>query len=163
MQKQDYKTLMDLLVIIYIDRMLLSVYYYLSIDYTKRDQNKCGQEWRGFHWTLLTHSRRGTNSVGSRCYNHTHFRNYFTNCRTYQLYWRSCWNCPPLLPIHFWHLFIKFSINRCSSLLMLISLPEICYTEYGLLNVMEFLHPGIVLQRVFVLGRQTELTNIDHK
>ena len=27
---------------------------------------------------------------------------------------------------------------------------------------MEFLHPGIVCQRVFILGWQTELTNIDY-
>ena len=42
-------------------------------------------------------------------------------------------------------------------------LPEICYRSDGLLNMMEFLNQGIVLERVFVLGWQTELTNIDNK
>ena len=42
-------------------------------------------------------------------------------------------------------------------------LPKICYTDYGLLNVMEFLHREVVIQRVFVLGCHTKLTNIDHK
>ena len=65
---------------------------------------------------------REKDSVGSRWYNHTHFRKYFTNCRTYQLYWRKCWNCPLTLSLHFWHLFIIFPITRYSSpLLMLIS------------------------------------------
>ena len=27
-------------------------------------------------------------------------------------------------------------------------MPEICYSDYGLLNVMEFLHLGIMLQNV---------------
>ena len=62
----------------------------------------------------------GTDSVGSRWYNHTHFRSYFTNCRTYQLYWRRCWNCPPSLSIRFWQLFIKFSITRFSSRLSML-------------------------------------------
>ena len=79
-------------------------------------------EWRDFHCVLVTYSRRGIYSVGSRWYNHTHFRNYFTKCRTYKLYWLRYWNCPPSLSIHFWHLFIKFPIPRCSTpLLVLIS------------------------------------------
>ena len=46
----------------------------------------------------------------------------FTNCCTYQLYWRRCWICSPSLSNHFWHLFIKFPRTYCSSpLLMLFS------------------------------------------
>ena len=76
----------------------------------------------GFHCALLTHSRPRSDSIGSPRSNHTHFRNYFTNCRNYQLYWQRCWNCPPSVSIHFWHQLIKFPITRCSSpLLMLIS------------------------------------------
>ena len=111
-----------------------------------------------------------------------------TNSRTYQLYWRRCCNCLPSLSIHFWHLFIKFPITRCSYPVLMLLLSSrilrssssrvrgfVLYTAFFNLprdrsrrgscrdKAMEFLHPGIVFQRVFVLGWQTELTNIDHK
>ena len=41
-------------------------------------------------------------------YNQPHFLNYFTNCSTFQLYCRWCWNCPPQLSNHFWRLFKNF-------------------------------------------------------
>ena len=56
---------------------------------------------------------------------------YFTNCITYQLCWRRYWNCPPSLPIHFWHLFIKFLMTCCSSPLsmLLISSWIFCFSS----------------------------------
>ena len=54
-------------------------------------------------------------------------------------------------------------VCRVHNIFQSTTLPEICYKNDGLLNLMEFLHQGIVLERVFVLGWQTELTNIDNK
>ena len=125
---------------------------------------------------------QGTDCIGARCYNHTHFQNYFTNCCTYKLYWQGCWNSPPSLSIHFWHLFIKFPITRCSSPIDVVNfvtdttlrglccflgltLPVAWNLLYRLWTVEHdgISHLGIVFQRVFVLSWQTELTNIDHK
>ena len=122
-------------------------------------------------------ARYGT-ALGSRWYSHTHLRNYFTNCHTYQLYWRRYWYCPPSLSIHFWHLFIKFPITRCSSPLLVLLISSrilrfsssrvrgfVLYTTFLIyvMNVIKFLHPGNLFQRVFVLGWQTELTSIYQK
>ena len=77
------------------------------------------------------HSQLGTDSIGSQWYNQLHFRNYFTNCSSYQLCWRRFWNCPPSLSILFWHLFIKFPMTRCSSplLMLLISSRILCFSS----------------------------------
>ena len=44
----------------------------------------------------------------------------FQICRTYQLHWQRCCNCPPSLSIHFWDLFIKYPITCCSSPLLML-------------------------------------------
>ena len=137
--------------------------YWLCVCIYREIRTSVDKSNKEFHYSLLKHLRRGTDSVGSRWYNHTHFRNHFINCRTYKLHWRRCWNCPPSLSVHFWHLFIKFLITRCSSPLLMLILPRILRFSSSRVRGFDLytaffnerggiLHPGILFQEVFVLG-----------
>ena len=70
------------------------------------------------------------------------------------LYWRRCWNCPPSLSIHCWHLFIQFHITHCSSpLLMLLISSRILRFSSSRVR-------GIVLQHFSIHPRDRNLRGL---